>query len=160
MTSALRERQAGFTLTELIIVLVIVGIVGTFALTKSVSPAVYTLPSQAQTFASDLRHAQTLATSWGRSLRITIAAGAGGNYSVSCVTAAASPCDASPVINPVTLSSFRVTLQHGVALSGPATLDIDSLGQPSTSGAYVLSANGVSETVSVAAVTGFVSVSP
>jgi hypothetical protein len=64
------------------------------------------------------------------------------------------------VINPSTGAAFVVALQKDTVLSGPATLDINSLGQPSAAGAYVLSTSEASMNVGVAALTGFVVVSP
>ena len=152
------QSEAGFTLVEMVIVMAVLGVLSAYALMANSSPAGYTMLSQAQKMAADIRHAQAMATSWGRSLRITAVAGTNGSYSVSCVTSGASPCDVSPVIDPATGSTFSVNLQRNVALSGPATLDIDSLGSPSVAATYVVSGGGVSTNVSVAAVTGFVSV--
>ena len=159
--------QIGFTLVELIIVLVVVGILSVIAAMRSVSTADVTLPSQAQKLASDIRHTQTLATTWGRSLRLSVS-GCPGNdtYCVSCVTftAGVPPCNVSPVIDPATGSSFSVALQKDVVLTGTPTpqLDFNSLGQPTQPAApagasYTL---GSAVTVTVAALTGFVKVCP
>ena len=142
------KRQAGFTLVELIIVIVALGVLTAYAVMKSVPAAELTLPSQAQTLASNIRHAQTLAYTTGRSLRLTITTGANGTYSVSCVTAG------------TCTQAFSVTLQKDVVLGGTSTVDFSTLGQPSGAASYTLSSGGATETVSVAALTGLVTVSP
>jgi hypothetical protein len=83
---------------------------------------------QAERLRNDLRHAQMLAMTWNRELRLTVA---GGSYSVACVTAGTAPCNASPVVDPATGKGFSVTLESGFTLSGPGfTLDFDALGRP------------------------------
>lgn len=142
-----KQRKAGFTLVELVIVIVVLGILSVYAVIKSVSLAEVTLPSQAQKLASDIRHAQTLAYTLGKRMRLTITAGTNGTYGVTCVTP---PCN----------TDFSVTLQKDVVLAGtPTTLDFTSLGQPSASASYTLT-SGSTVTVSVAALTGLVTVSP
>ena len=155
-----RPFRAGFTLVELVIVIVVLGIVSVYAAMKSVSPAEATLPSQAQKLASDIRHIQTLAYTWGKRLRISITTGANGSYSVSCVTSGASPCNTSPVIDPATGNSFSVALQKNVVLGGSATLDFTSLGQPVAAASYTTVSGGSTKTISVAALTGYVTVAP
>jgi prepilin-type N-terminal cleavage/methylation domain-containing protein len=155
------KKEAGFTLMELIIVIVVVGVLSAYAMMNNGSASVFSLLSQAQTMASDIRHAQALATVWGKRLRIDATEGANGVYAVSCVTAGASPCDASPVINPATGEAFRVTLEKGVELTGPSSaLVLSSLGQPTaaTTQTYVLTTQGNSVNLNVAAVTGHVTV--
>ena len=154
-----KQLQAGFTLIEVVVVIVILGIISVYATPKSVSTAEITLPSQAQKLASDIRHAQVLATSWGKSLRLSIIAGKNGTYSVSCVTSGSSPCNVSPVVNP-SGGSFSVSLQKNVVLGGTSTVDFNSLGQPSAAATYTLTTGSSTITVSVAALTGFVTVSP
>ena len=154
-----KQLQAGFTLIEVVVVIVILGIISVYATPKSVSTAEITLPSQAQKLASDIRHTQVLATSWGKSLRLSIITGSNGTYSVSCVTSGSSPCDISPVVNP-SGGSFSVSLQKNVVLGGTSTVDFNSLGQPSAAATYTLTTGSSTITVSVAALTGFVTVSP
>jgi MSHA pilin protein MshC len=153
-------REAGFTLMELIIVLVVVGLLSAYALMRNSSSSVFSLLSQAQTMASDVKHVQTMATVWGKSLTISATAGTNGTYSVSCSTVGAAPCNTNPVINPATGTAFTISLQKGVALSGPATLVINSLGQPASAAQYILSTEGASISVDVAALTGHVTVTP
>lgn len=153
-------KEAGFTLLELVIVVVVVGVLSAYAMMKNGSASVFSLLSQAQTMASDIRHAQALATVWGKRLRID-ADGTNGVYTVSCVTSGVSPCDVSPVINPATGEEFRVTLRNGIVLSGPSQLVINSLGQPigSATQTYVLTTNGGNSlNLNVAALTGHVTV--
>ncbi len=156
----IHTREAGFTLVELVIVIVVVGVISAYAFMKNSSSSMYSLKSQAQTMANDVRHVQALATTWGRSLRITTTAGANGSYTVSCVNAGSSPCDVSPVMNPATGTGFTASLEKGVVLSGPATLDIDSLGKPAGSGTYQLTTDGATVSIAVQALTGFVTVTP
>ena len=157
----MRDSQTGFTLVELIIVIVVLGTLSAYAVMRSVSTAEITLPSQAETMASNIRHAQTLAYTSGNRMRLTINAGINGSYAVACVTGT-TPCS----------TDFSVTVEKDVALAG-STLYFNSLGQPSDSSGNPLSnatsyalcvpscaPGNSSKTVSVAAQTGLVTVSP
>lgn len=146
---------------ELVIVIVVVGVLSAYAMMRNSSSSVYSLLSQAQTLASDIKHVQSMATVWGKSLSISVVEGTNGTYSVSCTTVGAAPCDANPVINPATGTAFTIRLEKGVQLSGPATLVINSLGQPASSAHYSLGTiEGPSISVDVAALTGHVTVTP
>ncbi len=155
------RNQSGFTLVELIIVLVVVGIISAYVFAKNSAPASYTLLSQAQTMASDIRHVQSLASTWGKKLRINVDTGTA-TYSVSCATTTGvvAPCNVRPVINPTTNLPFSVTLQKGVVLSGPNQLDVNSLGRPSAAATYGVNVGGPNVEVRVADITGFVTVVP
>ncbi len=155
-------KASGFTLMELVIVIVVVGVISAYAMMRNSSSSVFSLLSQAQTMASDIKHVQAMATVWGKSLTISMSEGANGTYSVSCTFGGAAPCNTTdPVINPATGTVFTISLQKGVALSGPGTLVINSLGQPTAAAQYVLSTtDGASMTVDVAALTGHVTLTP
>ena len=153
--------ERGFTVVELVLVMVLLALLSVYAVMRSVSPAEVTLPSQAQKMASDIRHAQTLASTWGRRLRISTG---GSSYWVTCTSSVVAPCPAAittPVTDPATGSSFQVSLQKNVIFESPstATLDINSLGQPLAAASYTLSAGSI-KTVAVTTLTGFVTVTP
>lgn len=152
-----RSPPAGFTLVELVVILLIISIVAVYAAVTTPSNAEATLSQQAHLLARHLRHAQTLAMTWGRPLRLTAG---GGAYAVSCVTAGAAPCDASPVTDPATRAPFSVGLAYGVTVSG-ATVDFDVHGRPSAGATFTLSGAGATDrTVALSVLTGFVAVTP
>ena len=158
---------SGFTLLEVLVVLVIVGIISVNIVAYWPPDGDLKLPAQAEVFASEVRHARSLAMYWGEPLRVTVS---GNAYSVSCVTATAtSPCDSTPVIDPATNQSFSTTLETGLAFSGAATLDFDTLGRPVSSGTlistspaqtFTLNAGSPTWSVTVERLTGFVVSAP
>ncbi len=152
--------SAGFTLIELIIVIVVLGIMAAYA-TFNASPSELSLPSQAQTMASNIRHLQTVANT-GKRTRLSVVSGTNGSYTgVTCTNTN----DSCAAIAPI----FSVTLEKSVDLGGTSDiLYFDTLGRPSssvegntaTSASYTISHSGSSKTVAVATLTGFVTVSP
>jgi len=153
-------KEAGFTLMELIIVLVVVGVLSAYAMMRNSSSSTFSLLSQAQTLAGDIKHVQSMATVWGKNLTITAIDGANGTYSVCLTPPDPAPCT-DPVINPATGTAFTISLQKGVVLTAsPGALAINSLGKPASAAQFVLSSGSVSVTVDVAALTGHVTVTP
>jgi prepilin-type N-terminal cleavage/methylation domain-containing protein len=158
----MHKKTSGFTLIELVTVIVLVAIFSVYAVAKWPSDSALKLPAQAELFAAHIQHIQALAMDWSQPLRLTTNSN---GYSVSCVTASTgAPCNSSPVIDPATNETFSVSLEPGISLSGSATTDFDTLGRPVSAGAlittsparsFILSANGINQTVTVAPLTGF-----
>lgn len=148
--------SSGFTLIEFVIVIVVLGVMAAYV-TFDASPAELSIPSQAQTLASNIRHLQATANA-GKRTRLTVTTGTPGSY------AGAVCADAN--CTTTTAAFGAVTLDKGVALAGsPATLYFDSLGRPGTSatGYTATSASytvGGEKTVAVAQITGHVTVTP
>jgi len=145
----------GFTLIELVIVLVILGIVAAYA-TPRWAPDDMTVASQADRLARDLRHAQTIAMNQGRTLTFDIQPSAGYRVTDSGTT----------ITDPATMQNFQITLDNSVSVAGTDT-DFDGLGRPTSAGTllsapriFTLSGTSTTATVTLSAVTGFVSISP
>jgi prepilin-type N-terminal cleavage/methylation domain-containing protein len=167
-------RQAGLTLIDLLVVVVIVSILAAYGVMKMNSKGDDTLWYQAQRLARDIRHAQVLSSTWGRPLKIvSTASGSVYTYRVECVTPGSSPCNASAgtaITDPATGNAFSVTLQYGVTLSPATTVYFDIQGRPVNSDGvtinytapittYSVTSSGTSVTLALAPVTGFLTVS-
>jgi len=157
-----RGTLAGWSLIELVVVLVVTALLVFFAL-RLYRPQDSIALQQAERLRNDVRHVQMLAITWNQPLRITTAAN---NYSVSCVTAGAAPCNVNPVVDPANGQPYQVNLETGMTLAGPGfTLDLDALGRPknganfiAANATYTISGGSSARTVVVVPVTGFVSV--
>lgn len=155
------RRGAGWSLIELAVVLaVMAGLI--FFTVRSYQPKEALALQQAERLRNDLRHVQMLAITWNQPLRVTTTAN---NYSISCVSAGASPCNASPVVNPANGQPYVVALEPGLSLAGPGfSLDLDALGRPKNGGAFIaanatftISGANTARTVVMVPLTGFVS---
>lgn len=168
MCEAYRRTQ-GFTLVELIIILVVVAVLGAVGVVRYYQPSEITVAVEADHVARDLRHMQMLAITWGQTLRFSILAG-NTRYRVTCASGSATPpCNGAvtAVTDPTTGAPFETPvtgLQSNVTVAG-AALDIDALGRPVAGGVlfngdttYTLTGGTQTSTVSVARLTGFVSV--
>lgn len=150
-----QQASAGFTLLEMVIVILLLGILGTYAAPSAFNASKMTLDAQARTLASDLQRAQLLATTTGQAFYFCPLIN--GYVVQSSATCPASVPTQTSVIQPV-----AVTLDKQATLSAtPGALAFNSLGQPNVAGSFQLlsspSGSG-SITVTAAAVTGLVSI--
>lgn len=162
----------GFTLIELVVVLLITGIVAAYVSTSWKSEGEFTVSQQADRLAAHIRHVQSLANAWDEYLRLDIAAGA---YHVRCLVGSGSaPCVAANDIvrDPATGKLLSITMDHSVTLSGTDT-DFNTLGIPcsfstppdacallSTARNFTVAFGAKSYVIAVSPITGYVAVTP
>jgi prepilin-type N-terminal cleavage/methylation domain-containing protein len=160
---------SGFTLVEMIVVLVILSIAAMLAIPLATSGASTQLKSAATIIASDLEYAKSMAISRGKLYRVVFDTGTE-SYSIE---------DANGVIsNPVTNRPYTVNFAADTRLSQvdisnvsfdtSNTVTFDYLGSPYSgagsgsplnSGVITLSANGSTMKVNVEPVTGYITIS-
>lgn len=153
-----RGHVAGFTLVELIIVMVAITVLGSYAFMKNGSVSEFSVRSQANTLAANIRHMQSLATSWDQPLTLTFVTP--GTYSLGCPGGGNVACSGGLAIDPATGAAFSGTLDKNVTFGAAGTLTLDKFGRPSAAFSIQLSGGAETVTVSVADVTGFVTVAP
>ena len=119
-------RERGFTLRELIIVMLIVGIISAIALTRTGNDPVM-LATQVDQLAGDIRYVQALAMTQGQRYIISFPSGTSYRFLDS---------GGNPVVHPANGSNAAITLASGATLALAATapagnaLGFDGRGTP------------------------------
>ena len=160
------NRERGFSLIELVITIVVIGILSAVVMINIGAKAQHSVTVQADEFRRNLSHIQLLAISQGVRLKLTVASG---SYTVAaCPTAA---CGVA-VTDPATGQNFSVPLTDDVQFTAGVANSpyyFDTIGRPvaGASGAALVtdptklsfSLNGVGRatdvTVTMLPITGF-----
>lgn len=143
--------QAGFTMIELVLAMVIVGIIAVVAVPRIIDRGAYDARSFHDEALAILRYAQKAAIAERRTVCVAFS-----SNSVTLTIASTSPgtCD-TPLAGPTGNPPFTVTAPGSAAFSSlPANLSFDSLGRPSSSASILV--NGYSRAITVEPETGYV----
>ena len=161
------SRSYGYTLVELVAVIVIASILAISVIPRAPSQASLTLTARATQLASDIRYVQTLSMTNGQRYCLTLTPSS--PYSGYSLTTAASGCTTT-VAHPGNLTQPIGVCGSTTCITAPALangyLQFDGLGQPYTAANTLLAANAVitltdsgsSQTVTVVPTTGRVTV--
>ena len=120
-----RRRIAGFSLFELVLVLIVVGVLAVYAMPRLTDAPEVTLSAVGARLAANIRYAQSLAMSRGQRHRVAFTAtsyqlaGAGGAAIVQPLTASSAPISVAPA----TLGGYDPPLAGGY-------IEFDTRGRP------------------------------
>jgi MSHA pilin protein MshC len=172
MTGKYQQRSAhqqaqGFTMVELVTVIVLIGIISAIALPRMFSRDVFDSRAYYDQVLAALRYAQKAAISQRRNVCVNFPAFAGGSRLVLNTTAnfadiaCANPVDLqNPAqVYPPGQTTYTIENSNGVTLIGAVAFNFDALGRPSFAGAGPLTiavSAYTANSICVAAQTGYV----
>lgn len=143
---------AGFTLTELVMVIVIASILAAFAAAR-ISTTSFDTEGFANRAAAMVRYAQRIAISQRRNVHVVIASN---KISLCYVTTnCGTPSATSPVREPPGTDAFSYGAPSGVTISG-TSFSFSALGKPSIGAVTITVTGDVARTITVEAETGYV----
>jgi len=147
---AVNIRPDGFTLVELVGVIVIAGIVLAVAVPRFFSAHTFASRGYADTASAFLRYSQKLAIARHATLHVHIS-----SSGLTLCAAAASPC-ASLVPGPDGQTPFQALVPNDVSLNGSiASLSFDAQGRPGSAATLTITGDST-RTLTVEAETGYV----
>ena len=153
--------QRGFTLVELITVMVIVGIVSAIALPRLFERGLFDSRGYYDQLISSLRYAQKTAISQRRTVCVTFPTASRMVFRTAATFAGACDTDLQNPTGtyPAGQTTYTVDAPNGVTLSGVVAINFDALGRASFAGAspLAISVSGfAASNVCIAAETGYV----
>ncbi len=167
-SSALRNRKksawrkaSGFTLIEIIIVVVILSIAAMAAIPLMSSASDVQIRSAANLIAADLEYAKSMAISRGQNYSVVFNEGEN-SYQIEDQSDTVIPHPvkkgfdyAMNFTNDSRLGKVDIT---NINFGGASTVEFDCLGSPDEGGSIILNANGITATITVEPVTGYISI--
>ena len=159
--AARRSNSSGFTLAELIVVVVILAVAAGMVVPYAISTSDLSVVSAARILAADLEYAQNLAITTQQSVIVSFDV-ANETYSLSNASGVLDhPINKRPyVVSFPSLRGFEGVNVVSAGYGGQAEVTFDVVGSPDDGGTTVLQAGAHTYVVSVAPATGRVTVSP
>ena len=160
----MRARQLGLTLLELVLVILLISGLSIYALREPPDSGFFTLRSQAERLAGDLRTVRFAALVGSEKLCVKLASDSYGIYIVNSI-AGLDSCSSTPWQDPVTKSPVGFLFVNGVSIAATkganagSPLIFQTLGVPSVGTEYELTAGSSKVRVTVSEVTGHVAIS-
>jgi MSHA pilin protein MshC len=146
---------AGFTLIELIMVLVLVGILSIAIIPRFASKNAFDARGYFDQSISMVRYAQKLAIAQRRDVFVNVT----GNsmcLSYATETTCADVPVANQVINPAKMDWFKADTPTGMSFAAASSFSFNALGQPSSSKVIRFTGDGVSTDITIESETGYV----
>lgn len=147
-------KQRGFTLVELVMTMIIIGILAVVALPRFDLLSGFDEIGYRDQVKATLEYARKAAVAQRRNVQITLAAG---SVSVKIASDIPEGAASNTFDRNLTLpggDSNQITAPSGITLSPATTLIFDPLGRPSAAGSFTLT--GISQPIIVEAETGYV----
>jgi MSHA pilin protein MshC len=151
--------QRGFTLVELITIMVIIGILAAVVAPRFFNVNVFQSRGFADQVQASLRYAQKTAISQRRLVCVTfpsttrVVLRTAANFAdIACNTDLASPSGSYPAGQ----TTYTVDAPNGVTLGGAVAFNFDALGRPNFAAALPIAVSGATNNIVVEAETGYV----
>ena len=151
------KQSAGFTLIELIMVIVIVGILAIVVAPRFFDANVFKSRGFADQVQATLRYAQKEAIAQHRNVCVTftLPAPSAITLRIASLSGAASPCDTN-LISP-TGGPYVITAPAGIAFAAlPTAFSFDALGRPNPSALPTINITGATNGITIEPETGYV----
>ncbi|OGS98172.1 MAG: hypothetical protein A3K04_01870 [Gallionellales bacterium RBG_16_56_9] len=147
------KRTPGFTLIELVMTLVIVGILAAVVAPRFFDTNIFQSRGFADQVQASLRYAQKIAIAQHRNVCVAFTANSV-TLNIASASGAASPCDTN-LVSPTGEASYVINAPAGITFTAtPTDFSFNALGTPST--AQTINITGATNGITIEAETGYV----